>query len=913
MSQRSVRNRFSVAAILRPSSLLASRVAGVLALILLTSAFSVAQPSELARQGSWTVSQADQGCESLPLFTVEGPGKLFEPSNSAALSSLINQLSSSLHRVCPQTREVVLVNGKIRKLVRLESQPQSPLSPLPSQAPSSAPPSPQQSLTPTNSATPSLETRPAPSLAHDSNSAPPPFPASSSLSSLSSAHGDEQKCDITFRWLDSGKISAPGNWNTQTTPAQMMAVFRDEPMAAVFGKPYDQFDNGERIELLQKVFAKCMGIQQLPRSVNVPRFGGIRIGGGHQLPPEYRQEFAQYYNLLQESFGGSPGPFEPANVIRYIARVRQQVAWANSSFSFASSATVSVESFQHLKDLDRSINSQLLMLRPEERDVLHRYLVQRQTNIAPGIIDSWLDSSKGEPKTTASADRLMSDHAQMSATFDALDAPTRASAQTKYEQLLDLDVRDELQSETAKLNTIPSTLDGARQFGRAESQFLGHYGKYSQTKPYSAAIDVFSQARSRIYSAALSDWQKHVVNLPLEEKQIASWQNDLNVLFGAAEDRSSPLYQEFKKPVDDKAAQLQAKIAADEQRRLAEAEKEAEKAAQQNAMASNNAEGKVGSSSGGAGNAKLSNTSGVLNSSSLAVPDSPNGEMLKNIFTGQFDKLDVDRSSPLFQSVGSGYIKGFSDHCRSFLPSDRIQLTTSVCDTDRVTTNGWGVETSRTCVSWTQVPIDEYADPGLYSALNSTPVQSAKSALGIALNVMSGNASLSDITGQINATVDAGSAAKNLTVANSCNGAAIRRFQENLRRFALGEDGISLNGTEKLGVALLPPASGQVYRDSNYRNLLEDMVRDQSDSWEINRFIRGSIGGVNVDSRDSVGRPKRISAQYQFKGFSGTQTGGVALDFVGGRPKCLFFSDQPSLCMTPAHSITSAYIDGKYR
>lgn len=880
-------------------------VACTLAVLSMSAKGLLAQTTEV-QQGSWKIQINSGSCESLPLFTVKGPGTLFDSANSAALTALTGALGQALRKVCPEAREVILVSGRTRRLTRLPAESETAAPPAPVQTPaassSGAPPAAQPA-----DQTPTLQTRQNAAAPPLTGSAAPAVTAPSRLPSLASAHDEEAKCDVAFQWLESGKVSTPGNWNARATSTQMMAVFRDEPVTAVFGKPYDQIDNRERIELQQKVFFPCMGIQQPSRPVVVPFVGVVR-GRPHPMPPQYRQEFAQYYNLLQEAFGGNPGPYEPANVIRYLGQIRQQIAWANSSMSDAAAATVSPESFRKLKDLDGSIASQLSLLRPEERDGVHRYLAQREGELAQGILTNWINASKSQPATKESADALLQSHSRMNEVMSAADASTRASAEAEYNQLLDRDVRDTLQAENAKLAAIPANLDGARQLGNAESQFVNSFAKYSQTNSYSQALAEFSQARTRVYSAALPAWQKEVGALPLQENDIAARRQDLNILFGSAGDRSSPLYQEFSKPLNDKEAQLQAKVEADERRRLAEAEKAAEEQARREAAANGRAASPGKSASGGAWP-----TSGVLSAAALVVPDTPNGEILKSIYSGEFDKVDADRSGPLFQAIGSGYIQGFSDHCRKFLPADRIQLTKSVCDMEQVTTNGWGVQTSETCVSWEQVPIDEYADPRLYSALNSTPMQTVASAMRTAMNVMSGNVSLGQMLGSVGTTVDASSAAANLSVSNSCTSAALHRFQQNLQRFALGEDGIRLNGTEEIGVALLPPAPGETYRDSDYGRLLEDMVEEESASWAVNRFVSGSVGGVSVDSRDAAGRPKEVSARYRFQGFSGPQSGTVTLNFEDGRPKCLYFSDQPSICRTPAHSITSAYIEGKYR
>jgi len=100
--------------------------------------------------------------------------------------------------------------------------------------------------------------------------------------------------------------------------------------------------------------------------------------------------------------------------------------------------------------------------------------------------------------------------------------------------------------------------------------------------------------------------------------------------------------------------------------------------------------------------------------------------------------------------------------------------------------------------------------------------------------------------------------------------------------------------------------------DQNYTKLIEDLVSENAKSWLMNRFVSGSAKNPTVISRDSAGRPSKLTAQYVFDGFSGRSPGTVTLTFSDGLPACLYFFDYPTTCRTPSRAIVTAYAEGQY-
>jgi hypothetical protein len=145
---------------------------------------------------------------------------------------------------------------------------------------------------------------------------------------------------------------------------------------------------------------------------------------------------------------------------------------------------------------------------------------------------------------------------------------------------------------------------------------------------------------------------------------------------------------------------------------------------------------------------------------------------------------------------------------------------------------------------------------------------------------------------------------------NACNGPGLKRFGENLRLFARNQPGL-VDGPATVS-AVTVPVPGLPFRDQNYTRLVEDLVSVQATTWVMNRYQRGSVGGVSVDSRDAAGRPARLSAGYTFEGLDRPARGTVSVTFREGLPVCLFFSDAPNTCRSADRRIAASYASGGY-
>jgi len=172
-----------------------------------------------------------------------------------------------------------------------------------------------------------------------------------------------------------------------------------------------------------------------------------------------------------------------------------------------------------------------------------------------------------------------------------------------------------------------------------------------------------------------------------------------------------------------------------------------------------------------------------------------NEELFANIFLGDFESIPFERDDMSFSALFGAYLKSFAEYCPSSLPSNKVEMTRQRCVTVEETRNGWGTLISSTCVEWKTEGTGLYADPALYAArLSVDRAQAAK-----ILNPKSGGGILGGLAealvdfssgktlNEMGKAIDVSSDIAPLVRMNTCSGPGLKRFQENLRRFALNE------------------------------------------------------------------------------------------------------------------------------
>lgn len=283
-------------------------------------------------------------------------------------------------------------------------------------------------------------------------------------------------------------------------------------------------------------------------------------------------------------------------------------------------------------------------------------------------------------------------------------------------------------------------------------------------------------------------------------------------------------------------------------------------------------------------------------------------QVLTNIFLGNFEEIAFDREDMTFAILFNAYITNYAKYCKKYLPVNSVELTKQECATEKVTTNGWGVEVSRNCVEWRTVGTGLYASPEMYNAKLEIDRFQAGNTLRNVFDILMQKDRVGSIMGMVADEQDANNDMIALIRKNGCNSPGLMRFQENLRLFALNKQPISYKKktVETKGAILLA-------NDQDFEKLVDDLISDNSKKWVVNRYQYGSTSNINIISKDGQGRPTEITAKYKYEGLGGVSYGSVRVTFNDGLPECLYFFDFPNTCRTADRRIVSQYAKGDYK
>ena len=282
-------------------------------------------------------------------------------------------------------------------------------------------------------------------------------------------------------------------------------------------------------------------------------------------------------------------------------------------------------------------------------------------------------------------------------------------------------------------------------------------------------------------------------------------------------------------------------------------------------------------------------------------------EIITNIHSGKFENIQFDREEQGFTFLFNSYITAYAKGCDSSLPSDKIELTEEECITESVTTNGYGMEVSRHCVRWRTVGTGLYAAPDMYQAKLVLDKMEAGDTFRNFYKMISQENAIQNAFSTIGDLRSAISDMEALLRMNGCSSEGLKRFQENLRLFALNKQPIRLDGGSSKS------RSDGTIGNQNFPKLVEDLIYAQSKKWVMNRYENGSVSNVRVVAKDAQNRPTKMTANYVFQGFSGRSNGSVTLTYNDGLPECLYFYDFPNTCRTPDRRIVASFANGGYK
>ena len=286
-----------------------------------------------------------------------------------------------------------------------------------------------------------------------------------------------------------------------------------------------------------------------------------------------------------------------------------------------------------------------------------------------------------------------------------------------------------------------------------------------------------------------------------------------------------------------------------------------------------------------------------------------NAAFFDYIYRGHFENIELDVNSSHFLMILSGYLNTFGSLCPELLPDDKVEIMTQECSRENVTTDGWGVEISRYCIAWRTVGTGIFADPKLYAAKMRLVAKQDQNALRTVIDMYTNPNAMGNSVDQIHKAKALLSDWSNFFRLNPCDSKTIEQFANNLLAFANGQQPTRLRGMsvyEKIKI-LGGPAG-----DQDYSKLLNDILVNQSKTWAMNRYVPNSISNVREYKSSDKTQTVSLTANYNFSGLMGKQTGSVTVKFKDGLPDCIYFSDYPNNCKKPNGALIANYGLGQY-
>jgi hypothetical protein len=160
-----------------------------------------------------------------------------------------------------------------------------------------------------------------------------------------------------------------------------------------------------------------------------------------------------------------------------------------------------------------------------------------------------------------------------------------------------------------------------------------------------------------------------------------------------------------------------------------------------------------------------------------------NEAVFENIFLGNFEALPFKRDDLItFNVLFNYYLDASADSC-PITGDNKVMMTRQVCNEWVLYRNG-----NRTCTGWRTEPTGKYTEPALWAAKKS--IDRAQ-----AVKIMDPTTIFTELEkmvrgqtlGETSKALDFSTDIDTLFRVNSCSGQGLKRFQENLRRFAVNE------------------------------------------------------------------------------------------------------------------------------
>lgn len=283
-------------------------------------------------------------------------------------------------------------------------------------------------------------------------------------------------------------------------------------------------------------------------------------------------------------------------------------------------------------------------------------------------------------------------------------------------------------------------------------------------------------------------------------------------------------------------------------------------------------------------------------------------EFYDYIYRGHFENVEIPVEDQLLLMIFSKYLRTFGTQCSQYLPENTVEIMDWYCNKEEVTTEN-GFEVSRICVGYDQRGSTIFADPNLYEAQLELERNQSAQVIFSTMKIMSDPNAIGNSIDLLHKTRGLMNDMNSFFRINPCNSEAVKRFESNLRNYSLKLTPDRLDAISKYAVM---KESGGPTGSQNLTKLLDDLVIDQSQTWAFNQYLKGSISSLVIQSKDNLGRPIQIRANYNYSGFMGKSQGWLQVVFKNGLPDCIYFYDFPQNCKSPNSGIVANFSEGKY-
>ncbi|MDT8346772.1 MAG: hypothetical protein RQ756_03140 [Flavobacteriaceae bacterium] len=660
-----------------------------------------------------------------------------------------------------------------------------------------------------------------------------------------SLSGYTQSCDAVSEWFDVFKKEYPE-----------LKTVRYLPRTAIEHFAVNLYSDAYYVPMKGK---SLISVSQKSRTQDFQKIQTCFYKGGHANDPHKNWVFQNIVYNYQLNFDQAF-----TTKISNVNALRNEL---NASIAKLKKGSLAPNEFQKLQT---RLNSDFALLLPSEVQRAKELLTDAELETKLSAIIALPNDKEALKKLT----KFQNDYQHL---FNKTSTTKKQELQTQINNKAESILKILMPAEAAKIQQLAPTLDGINQLNTLLRQFNFDYQGFNNHKDVQDTWHAFRTKKAEIVKA----------NLPSVTAEISNAKDDM-ALASIRTRYLSDLFEESN-TYRELTAKIKAKevaIAADKKRAVELVKLKENEDRIRFLNENGNAEG------------NMTFTTKGLNYA----------EFFDYVYRGHFENIEMKPESSEFFMIFSAYLNLFGSTCPDLLPPDKVEIMTERCSRERVTTNGYGIETSRICIEWETVGTGIFARPELYATKMKLQNAQNTDALRTVIDMYTNPNAMGNSVDQIHQAkalrIDMGAFFR----LNVCSNPSIRHFEKNLRAFALGQKPLRLKGMspyEELRI------KGGPSGEQNFTKLIDDILINQSETWGFNQYVRGTITNVQ-DFKGADGKTIALKANYKFKGLMGTDTGAVTVRFKKGLPDCIIFYDFPDNCKKPKAALLSAYANGAY-